>query len=160
MPPPDELYGWRVHAWVLVLPPRKKGAEEAEQEEVETEVQYDEEGNVIEPIKEDEPIEREPSVEEDIVEEEAAVEEGEEEEEGAEEGETEKLIEEVEEEAILEPEIAMPFYIEPSTGFRYDIDRAEYLQVESIYNHKNYYVSSDIKKIQFMNIQLLARCMT
>lgn len=145
-PPSDELYGWRVHAWVLVLPPRKKGGEDADNEETEenvpeTEVLYDEEGNVIEPVKEEKPIEREPSAEE-IVEEEADVEDGEEGEEGAEEGETEKVVKVDEEEAIaIEPEIALPFYIEPSTGFRYDIDRQEYLQVESIYNHKNYYVS-------------------
>ncbi|XP_077299745.1 coiled-coil domain-containing protein lost boys isoform X2 [Arctopsyche grandis] len=34
-----------------------------------------------------------------------------------------------------------PFYIEPSSGFKYDIAHSEYLNVESVYNHENYYVN-------------------
>lgn len=60
LPPPDELDGWRTHAWILVLP-GPMGIEE-------------------------------------------------------------------------------PFFIEPAEGNAFPLDASQYQQIDSVYNHENYYV--------------------
>lgn len=38
-------------------------------------------------------------------------------------------------------EISNVFFIEPSTGNSYDIDHSQYLGIESIWDHTNYWVN-------------------
>lgn len=40
-------------------------------------------------------------------------------------------------------ELADSFFIEPSTGRRYNIDEAPYYTIEAIFNHKNYWINMD-----------------
>jgi hypothetical protein len=52
-------------------------------------------------------------------------------------------IKEDEEEVFDEP---MAFFIEPSTGFRHDLNDPCYQGIESIWNHQNYYVNRQYRK--------------
>ena len=39
------------------------------------------------------------------------------------------------------------FFIEPSTGFRFDADNPNYVAIESVWNHRNYYVSGHYQRV-------------
>lgn len=39
------------------------------------------------------------------------------------------------------PETASVFFIEPSTGFRFESNESTYVAIESVWNHKNYYIN-------------------
>jgi len=38
------------------------------------------------------------------------------------------------------------FFIEPSTGRRYNIEDAPYFTVETIFNHKNYWINMEVER--------------
>lgn len=42
--------------------------------------------------------------------------------------------------AVLET-VSSVFFIEPSTGFRFEADETTYIAIESVWNHKNYYIN-------------------
>lgn len=39
--------------------------------------------------------------------------------------------------------IEAPFFIEPAEGNAYPLDAPQYQQIDSVYNHENYYVSTN-----------------
>ena len=43
-------------------------------------------------------------------------------------------------------ELSESFFIEPSTGRKYSIEDAPYHHIESIFNHKNYWINMDWKR--------------
>jgi hypothetical protein len=43
-------------------------------------------------------------------------------------------------------ELAESFFIEPSTGRKYSTDDSPYHHIDSIFNHKNYWINMDWKR--------------
>lgn len=43
-------------------------------------------------------------------------------------------------------ELAESFFVEPSTGRRYNTDEAPYYTIEAIFNHKNYWINMDVNR--------------
>ena len=43
-------------------------------------------------------------------------------------------------------DLAEAFFIEPSTGRKYSIDESPYVNVEAIFNHKNYYINMEVDR--------------